>query len=520
MLEPSAAADQAAGQIVGHVGLQNDWADQFSNMRLGSQPGGWAEEFAQADAQRHRWADEFSQQPENQWASEFERTQTGAAASVSGTDSQTAAAAQGDTKALADLLSRDANPKMKNSKFLQFISKMSRGEIILEDNEAKEVPHAAVGNAWASEFDSQQEAQDHEDVWKQFNGGPAQQWVNGFEAEHAERDWADEFATRFTDGTDPNQWMEEFSSDMDAQQAAREAGLDIDGIAEEYIFKANNPFMTDMHSFAKAKSLFRHGILSEAVYALEAEVQRNPGNVNAWRLLGTVHAENDDDTQAISAMAKALKADPTNAEVLLSLGVSYTNELDQRRALNYLHTWLANHATHGPQIANMQHPEDTSQKLSWVVSLFEKAAASAPADADVQAGLGVLHNLSRNYDRAVAAFRTALQVRPQDYSLWNKLGATLANSSQSGEAITAYQKALGLKPNYMRAWTNMGISQANVGNYDASARYYVRALSLNPQAVNVWGYLRTSLACSGKMDLMTAVDEEDLQQLQVELPIE
>ncbi len=71
-------------------------------------------------------------------------------------------------------------------------------------------------------------------------------------------------------------------------------------------------------------------------------------------------------------------------QVLLSLGVSYTNELDQRRALSYLHTWLANHAKHGPQIAGMQHPDDTSQKLSWVVSLFEQAAAAAPADADVQ----------------------------------------------------------------------------------------------------------------------------------------
>ena len=45
------------------------------------------------------------------------------------------------------------------------------------------------------------------------------------------------------------------------------------------------------------------------------QVQRNEGNVDAWRLLGTVHAENDDDTQAIAAMARALKADPTNAEV-------------------------------------------------------------------------------------------------------------------------------------------------------------------------------------------------------------
>ena len=49
-------------------------------------------------------------------------------------------------------------------------------------------------------------------------------------------------------------------------------GVDVDDIAGDYVFKPNNPFMDDLHSFAKAKSLFRHGILSEAVYALEAEV--------------------------------------------------------------------------------------------------------------------------------------------------------------------------------------------------------------------------------------------------------
>lgn len=129
----------------------------------------------------------------------------------------------------------------------------------------------------------------------------------------------------------------------------------------------------DPQSFAKGKALFQSGLLSEAVLALEAEVQRRPDNVDAWRLLGTVHAENDDDQQvmacaagrvisererclnvlgcsqwvksagmqAIAALNKALAADPHNAEVLLSLGVSYTNELDQGRALGYLSSWLA-----------------------------------------------------------------------------------------------------------------------------------------------------------------------------------
>ena len=61
--------------------------------------------------------------------------------------------------------------------------------------------------------------------------------------------------------------------------------------------------------------------------------------------------------------------------------------------------------------------------------------------------------------------------------------------------------------------------QANVGEYEVSARYYTRALALNPSASSVWGYLRTSLACAGRMDLMAAVDNEDLPSLQEALPL-
>ena len=49
---------------------------------------------------------------------------------------------------------------------------------------------------------------------------------------------------------------------------------------------------------------FKRGLLSEAALALEAEVQAHPQNAEAWRLLGTVQAENDDDRQAIAALGE------------------------------------------------------------------------------------------------------------------------------------------------------------------------------------------------------------------------
>ena len=63
---------------------------------------------------------------------------------------RTSASALADTKRLAETLAGSNDPKMKNSKFLQFVSKMSRGEIILEGNQVCSCPPSwEVLGTWA-----------------------------------------------------------------------------------------------------------------------------------------------------------------------------------------------------------------------------------------------------------------------------------------------------------------------------------------------------------------------------------
>ncbi|GFP90609.1 peroxisome biogenesis protein 5 [Phtheirospermum japonicum] len=179
-------------------------------------------------------------------------------------------------------------------------------------------------------------------------------------------------------------------------------------------------------------------------------------------------------------------------------------------------SWLRHHPKYGA-IASSDQPENLY--YADVSRLFNDAAKLSPDDADVHIVLGVLYNLSREYDRAIESFQTALKLKPRDYSLWNKLGATQANSVQSSDAILAYQQALDLKPNYVRAWANMGISYANQGMYEDSIRYYVRALAMNPKADNAWQYLRISLSCASRNDMLEACDSRNLDILQKEFPL-
>jgi peroxin-5 len=190
--------------------LEEFWNDSSQVMNGGGDPNGWANEFTQhmgmgGGADPNAWAHSFQQQhgPAG-WASEFEHEQS----QITTLDHMRGAnipslAAMEQTRMLAHTLAQNEDPKFQNSKFFQFVSKMSRGELSIEDNQVKA---SSAGGDWATEYQHQH-----------FNNGGGQSWADQFVREemssssHGPERWVNEYSREREKHVEEDEWVSEFS---------------------------------------------------------------------------------------------------------------------------------------------------------------------------------------------------------------------------------------------------------------------------------------------------------------------
>lgn len=541
---PQRAPDVAA------LALSGDWTAEFlSGPDAASAPGlialgdaadaDWTKEFIAEAADPGRWAEEYLEQSEeklwlgdlgdkeNEWTKEYQPGEE---------LRQTA----------NELVSKVDDPKLQNTEFLRFIRQIGEGSVTVEsrtDKQLTDKAQAEEAQNWASNLN--QVSEDSAEAWvDEFatSGPDFQQAKAAVESdvdfwEKLQQEW-EEMAKR---DAESHPWLSDFDQLLSTSYD------------KGYQFEEDNPYLSHPDPLSEGVKRMEAGDIPGAVRFFESAVQREPDNQLAWQYLGTCQAENEQEFAAISALRRCIELKNDNLTALMALAVSFTNESLHRQACETLRDWLK----HNPKYRSVwEQNESERQKdgarerekererfgsllpeslFTDVQSLFLQAANSDPAQVDpqLQCGLGVLFNLSGEYDKAVDCFSAALSVTPQDYLLWNKLGATLANGSRSEEAVAAYRRALELQPGFVRSRYNLGISCVNLGAHREAVEHFLEALSLQRQAAgdgaraargpggaaatmmsdNIWSTLRMALSMMGESSLYAAADRRDLDTL-------
>ncbi|XP_045785341.1 peroxisomal targeting signal 1 receptor [Maniola jurtina] len=303
------------------------------------------------------------------------------------------------------------------------------------------------------------------------------------------------------------------------------------GIAKEYSFTEGNVMLENKSALEIGKERLKMGDVPGAVLCFEAAAQQQPDLAEAWFLLGTTQAENEQDPLAITALKKSLELDPRQLEGYITLAAAYTNENMPKFAYITLTDWLKASPKYSDLIPQDINPQNMNLKEleAYVTSLYLKAVQLNPSqvDPDVQNALGVIFNINQQYDKAVDCFKAALMVAPDNAKLWNRLGATLANSDRSEEAVDAYHEALNLEPGFIRARYNVGITCMNLKAYKQAAEHFLVALNqqikakgmfpheslVDNSSSTIWTTLRMVCSYMGEHDVAKLVDDRNLSEL-------
>lgn len=127
-----------------------------------------------------------------------------------------------------------------------------------------------------------------------------------------------------------------------------------------------------------------------------------------------------------------------------------------------------------------------NQQLNAAKEIYLQILKIHPNHQDVLHLLGILHNQTGEFAKAIEYFQQVKTINPNIPQLYHNLGLAYKELGHYPQAMENFQHALKLKPDYAQVYEKLGNLYHALADYQIAIDHYQKSLELNPNDADVW----------------------------------
>ncbi len=288
---------------------------------------------------------------------------------------------------------------------------------------------------------------------------------------------------------------------------------------QEYKLAIENDPASSYLNAGLAELYYRTGRIRDAVLEAQESIQREPGNLEARRLLGRIYLRSMGDPSAGAQSQEMLrlateqfeqivKLDPKSIEDHLMLGRLYRLNNQNDKAEAEFKSAMSAQPASEEAITSLAYLYDEQGEAQRAVDTLLALPETARSPR-VYATLGYSYEQKKDYKNAIEAFRRAYEMDKDNLDAARGLAQNLLNDNQVEAALEQYKAIAEADPQDPQAQLRIAEIDRHRGKFDTALDRLKHAAVLLPDSVEIPYNIALVYQAQGKYDDAIAL----LQQL-------
>jgi tetratricopeptide (TPR) repeat protein len=195
-----------------------------------------------------------------------------------------------------------------------------------------------------------------------------------------------------------------------------------------------------------AIELHRSGRVDDAIAGYRLVLASNPGQFDAWRLLGAALLTSGQSAEAVVALARALSISQAMPEVWAQLGDAHLRLGSNAQAAECYECALAIDPRRAGAWANRGTALERLGRAVEALESHERAVLAAPTSAPLWCNLGLAQAGRHRFEESLASYERAVSCDPASHEAWRGMAAVLTSLGRYTDALASCERALAFQP--------------------------------------------------------------------------